>query len=245
MITAIIVDDEQHVRNLLRMLLQAHCPEVTVVDECGDLPQTVKSIRKHNPNIVFLDIEMPGHSGLELLDFFNPEEINFSIIFTTAYSQYAIQAFDLSAVGYLLKPIKPEALKAAVARYRQAERKLDFSIAQLRHNLSPDQNKRITLATKYKTYFVNINDIVYIKGDGAYSEFWLESGEKILVSKNLKHYEDVLRPFSKFVRISKQHIVNKDYITQLTRSGGTQVLLKNNTSLPVSPEKDHLLFSNP
>lgn len=242
MITAIIVDDEQHVRNLLRMLLQAHCPEVNVVDECSDLAQTVKSIHKHSPNIVFLDIEMPGHSGLELLDFFNPEEITFNIIFTTAYSQYAIQAFDLSAVGYLLKPIKPDALKAAVERCQQAERKLDFSVAQLKHNLSPDQNKRITLSTKYKTYFIHIDDIVYIKGDGAYSEFYLEYGEKIMVSKNLKHYEDVLSSFPKFVRISKQHIVNKDYITQLTRSGGNKVLLKDNTSLPVSPEKDHLLF---
>lgn len=242
MITAILVDDELNVRNLLRMLLKEHCPEVEILAECSDLPETVKSIRKIKPNLVFLDIEMPGHSGLELLDFFNEEEIDFHIIFTTAYSEYAVQAFELSAVGYLLKPIKSDKLKDTIERYKKLEKKNTSGLKQLEHNLQHTQNKRITLITKYRTYFVELNNIMFIKGEGAYSEFNLSGGEKVLVSKNLKHYEDMLVVDKRFVRISKQSIINKDYLLEISKSGGHHVILKNNVSLAVSPDKEQLLF---
>jgi two-component system, LytTR family, response regulator len=224
------------------MLLKEHCPEVEILAECGDLPETVKSIRKLKPNLVFLDIEMPGHSGLELLDFFNEEEIDFHIIFTTAYSEYAVQAFDLSAVGYLLKPIKADKLKDTLERYKKLEKKSTGALKQLRHNLQHAENKRITLITKYKTYFVELNNIMFIKGEGAYSEFNLSGGEKVLVSKNLKHYEDMLVVDKRFVRISKQSIINKDYLLEISKNAGHHVILKNNVSLAVSPDKEQLLF---
>jgi two-component system LytT family response regulator len=240
-IKAILVDDELNVRNLLRILVNAHCPDIDIVAECSDLSEAVRSIRKQKPDLVFLDIEMPGHSGLELLDFFEEHEINFHILFTTAYSEYAIQAFDLSAVGYLLKPIKPDKLKEAVVRFRKLEQKLSFSIDQLKHNLSGTPNKRITLANKYKTYYVNLTDIVYIKGDGAYSEFYLNDANKIVVSKNLKHFEDILTHHSLFIRISKQCIINKAYVLDF-KKGVNKVLLSGNVSLQVSPDKTSLLF---
>lgn len=224
------------------MLLKEHCPEVEILAECSDLPETVKSIRKIKPNLVFLDIEMPGHSGLELLDFFNEEEIDFHIIFTTAYSEYAVQAFELSAVGYLLKPIKSDKLKDTIERYKKLEKKNTSGLKQLEHNLQHTQNKRITLITKYRTYFVELNNIMFIKGEGAYSEFNLSGGEKVLVSKNLKHYEDMLVVDKRFVRISKQSIINKDYLLEISKSGGHHVILKNNVSLAVSPDKEQLLF---
>lgn len=224
------------------MLLKEHCPEVEILAECSDLPETVKSIRKIKPNLVFLDIEMPGHSGLELLDFFNEEEIDFHIIFTTAYSEYAVQAFELSAVGYLLKPIKSDKLKDTIERYKKLEKKNTSGLKQLEHNLQHTQNKRITLITKYRTYFVELNNIMFIKGEGAYSEFNLSGGEKVLVSKNLKHYEDMLIVDKRFVRISKQSIINKDYLLEISKSGGHHVILKNNVSLAVSPDKEQLLF---
>lgn len=242
MITAILVDDELNVRSLLRMLLKEHCNEVMVVAECSDLPEAVKSIRKEKPNLVFLDIEMPRHSGLELLDFFNEEEIDFHIIFTTAYSEYAVQAFELSAVGYLLKPIKADKLRYTLDRYKKLEEKTTTGLAQLKHNLIHVENKRITLTTKYKTYFVELNNIMFIKGEGAYSEFNMVGGEKVLVSKNLKHYEDMLAIDKRFVRISKQSIINKDYLLEISKSVGHHVILKNNVSLAVSPDKEQLLF---
>lgn len=224
------------------MLLKEHCPEIQILAECSDLPETVKSIRKLKPNLVFLDIEMPGHSGLELLDFFNEEDIDFHIVFTTAYSEYAVQAFDLSAVGYLLKPIKADKLKDTVERYKKLEKKNTDVLSQLRHNLQHTENKRITLITKYKTYFVELNNIMFIKGEGAYSEFNLIGGEKVLVSKNLKHYEDMLVVDKRFIRISKQSIINKDYLLEISKNGGHHVILKNNISLAVSPDKEQLLF---
>jgi len=241
-IKAILVDDELNVRSLLRMLLKEHCPEIEILAECSDLPEAVKTIRRLKPNLVFLDIEMPGHSGLELLDFFNEEEIDFHIIFTTAYSEYAVQAFDLSAVGYLLKPIKADKLRDTIERYKKLEKKNTGVLSQLRHNLQHTENKRITLITKYKTYFVELNNIMFIKGEGAYSEFNLIGGEKVLVSKNLKHYEDMLVVDKRFVRISKQSIINKDYLLEISKNGGHYVILKNNVSLAVSPDKEQLLF---
>ena len=105
-ITAVIIDDEPNARILLREMLKLACPQVEVVAECADLPNGVKALRKLKPMLVFLDIEMPGHSGLELMDFFDEEEVGFSIIFTTAYHEHAIQAFKLNAVDYLLKPME-------------------------------------------------------------------------------------------------------------------------------------------
>jgi len=116
---AIIIDDEKRARVSLSLLLQEYCPEVELVAECENLPEGVKAIRKFNPDLVLLDIEMPGHSGLELVDFFDEKEINFSIIFTTAYNEYAIQAFKLSALDYLLKPIDSDDLSNALNNFRK------------------------------------------------------------------------------------------------------------------------------
>lgn len=242
MIKAILVDDERPVRNLLRILLGAHCPDVEIVAECNDLPEAVKSINKLHPELVFLDIEMPGHSGLELLDFFEDDQIDFDIIFTTAYSQYAVQAFDLSAVGYLLKPIKPDKLKEAVERYRKLENKRFFK-EYLEYNLREPVNKRIALATKYKTHFVNLTDILYVRGDGAYSEFCTLQGTKILMSKNLRHFEELLANCGFLIRISKTYIINKSHVTEVLKSGGLRVLLTGGVEVSVSSDKEHLLYT--
>ena len=119
MIKSIIIDDEPKARLVLQAVLEQYCPNVTVLEHCADLPSGVKAIKKNKPELVFLDIEMPGHSGLELLDFFAPEEVNFNVIFTTAYNEYALQAFRFSAIDYLLKPIQHNQLMEAVARFEQ------------------------------------------------------------------------------------------------------------------------------
>ena len=105
MIRAIIIDDETQARKLLSTLIAHYCSQIVIVEECADLPNGVKAIRKHKPDLIFLDLEMPGHSGLELLEFFDEKDIQFGIIFTTAYNEYAVKAFKLSEVDYLLKPI--------------------------------------------------------------------------------------------------------------------------------------------
>ncbi len=125
--TAIIIDDEKRARVSLSFLLAEFCTSVTLLAQCENLPEGVKAIRKFKPDLVLLDIEMPGHSGLELLDFFDENEINFKIIFTTAYHEYALQAFKFSAIDYLLKPINPEELAQAILRLEK-QKKLVISL---------------------------------------------------------------------------------------------------------------------
>jgi two-component system LytT family response regulator len=158
-IRAIIIDDEPLARQLLKGMLVEHCPTVEILDLCSNLAEGVKSIHKNNPDIIFLDIEMTGHSRLELLDIFNPNEINFSIIFTTAYNQYVVKAFKLSAIDYILKPIDSESLINAIERCTANQSKiLDFSI--LKENLSnQNQIKKLVIHTISSILFVELNTI--------------------------------------------------------------------------------------
>jgi two-component system LytT family response regulator len=143
MVKCIIIDDEPKARKLLEAIIQQYCPELTIEALCEDLPTGVKAIRKHHPQLVFLDIEMPGHSGLELMEFFNADEIDFSIIFTTAYNEYALQAFKLSAIDYLLKPIQHKELIESVDRFKKNQLiKQSQQIKVLQQNL----NTQIPLA---------------------------------------------------------------------------------------------------
>jgi len=132
---AIIIDDEKRARMLLKALLQDHCPEVNVLGDFADLETGVKAIKRNSPDIVFLDIELPESSGLQILNFFNDDEINFSIIFVTAYNEYAIQAFKLSAIDYILKPINIHKLKEAVAHYQHQQLKQQKQLEFLKSNL--------------------------------------------------------------------------------------------------------------
>jgi two-component system LytT family response regulator len=136
-IKSIIIDDEPKARVLLNAIIEQYCPEVRVEALCNDLPSGIKAIKKHKPDLIFLDIEMPGHSGLELLDFFDEEEVNFGIIFTTAYNEYALQAFKFSAIDYLLKPIQHTQLIEAVERFsRKREQSLNQQLKALQSNLN-------------------------------------------------------------------------------------------------------------
>ena len=194
---AIIIDDEKRARISLALLLQEYCPEVTVVAECENLPEGIKAIRKQQPDIVLLDIEMPGHSGLELLDFFDENEINFSIIFTTAYNEYALKAFKFSAVDYLLKPIIPEELAEAIQRVAKQKQRFENFIT-FKENLQQESLTKIAVPSGNTLLFLDTNKIMYIKGEGAYSEVFCSDDSRQLVSRNLKNFEDILCSDSRF-----------------------------------------------
>jgi len=163
---AILIDDEIQARKLLQNLILNFLPDVEVVAECGDLPNGVKAIRKHKADLVFLDIEMPGHSGLELLDFFSPEELTFSVIFTTAYSQYAIRAFKLNAIDYLLKPLDPEEVVAAVGRARKQKTTRE-QLAGLKQAGENQSYARIAVPVGQSLHFVDLSNVVYFKADNS------------------------------------------------------------------------------
>ncbi|MGL5888371.1 MAG: LytR/AlgR family response regulator transcription factor, partial [Bacteroidia bacterium] len=178
---AIIIDDEVRARTLLRGMLGEVAPEIEVAAEAEDLPNGVKAIRRIQPQLVFLDIEMPGHSGLELLDFFNDEEVNFEIVFTTAYNNYAIKAFKLSAIDYLLKPISAEELREAVDRFMRKKREavplIDYHA--LRENLSFQNNKRIAVPSGNTIKFIDTENIAFLKADSSYTEIFFTDGTQL------------------------------------------------------------------
>lgn len=233
MLRAIIIDDEEMARTLLSSMVEEYCPNVQIIDMCGDLPTGVKSIRKNKPDLVFLDIEMPGFSGLELLEFFNEDEIDFSIVFVTAYHQYAIQAFKLSAIDYLLKPIDAEELIKAVSLYEKRNSAKKYKL--LKDNLS-NQPKKIVLGTNASTLFVPLDDILYFKAEGSYTNVIFKDGKSLLTSKNLKHYEDVVGNYNNFYRCHKSYLININYVTEYVKSEGGYLKIGTH-QVSVAPDK--------
>lgn len=238
---AIIIDDEKRARVTLQLLLKEYCPNITIVADCENLPEGIKAIRKHRPTIVFLDIEMPGHSGLELLDFFDENEIDFSIIFTTAYNQYAIQAFKFSAIDYLLKPINPTQLVEAIKRLEKNIQKIE-NLQALKENILKENITKIAVPSGSSLIFIDTTKISYIKGEGAYSEVFCNNGTKHLVSRNLKNFEDILCVDNRFLRVHKSYIVNLEQVVSFNKSDGGSLTLEDKNQIPVSPEKSQILL---
>ncbi len=236
---AILIDDEKRARVSLSLLLAEYCPEIELVAECENLPEGVKAIRKHQPDLVLLDIEMPGHSGLELIDFFDEKEINFSIIFTTAYNEYAIQAFKLSALDYLLKPIVPAELTNAIARL---ERQKSIQFKALAENIQNETFEKIAVPSGSSLLLLKLSEIIYIKGEGSYSEIFMQDKTKHMVSRNLKNFEEILQKDKRFLRTHKSYIVNFDEVISFNKSDGGWLDMKNGNSIPVSSEKSNLIL---
>jgi len=241
MYKAIIIDDEEMARTLLQGMIAEYCKNIEIVDLCRDLPTGVKSIHKHKPNIVFLDIEMPCHSGLELLDFFNDNEIDFSIIFVTAYNHYAINAFKLSAVDYLLKPIDVEDLKNAISLFEKDRMMNKEKYVALKENLEGN-TKKIALNTLNSTSFVDINDILFFQGDGAYTKVYLKDAKIVTISKGLKNFENMLIDSPVFFRCHKSYIVNINHITDYIKTNGGSLIIDKKNEISISSDKIDVLM---
>lgn len=236
----IIVDDEANARAALRGVITNYFSKrIEILDEARDLPGAVKLINKFNPDIVFLDIEMPGYNGLELPDFFNDDQIDFHIIFVTAYAEYAIRAFKLSAVDYLLKPVKPEAIEEALKIYEQrlneVKRLKGNSLEVFRDNLAGNKNLRIVLPTSEGQFIVDLQNILYIKADGSYVHFYLVNKEKIVLAKKLLDFE-FLENYGHFLRVHRSYIVNTKCINLIIKGEGG-LLLNDGTEIPITPDK--------
>lgn len=216
-IKAILVDDEESARDVLENLLRRFCPEVELLDKCNNVEQAVKSIHLHQPNLVFLDIEMPNYAGYELVDFFT--EVDFEIIFVTAYDQYAIKAFEVSAVDYLLKPIEIDRLKESVSRVSNKfdKQQNKVRIDHLKETLNNSTIQSILASKNGNQYIVNINDIIAIEAQESYSSIHTKT-ERYVMSKNLKHFERMLSEHSNFIRSHKSWIINVNYIEHYSKS---------------------------
>jgi two-component system LytT family response regulator len=236
---AIIVDDERNARLALRGVLEEYFPEIEIVSESVDVPSAVKSIHVNKPELVFLDIAMPGYSGLELLKFFDESQINFKIIFVTAYAEYAINAFELSAVDYILKPIRVEALQRALSKLNEGK-SLD-SLKVLQGNLEMPQNKKIALNTGDGITFIELQDILYLKADGSYTHFFISNISKITISKKISEFER-LEQIGNFMRIHRSHIINLERIQKILKQDGGTVVMDNGDDLSISNDKKALLL---
>ncbi|MGQ0827639.1 MAG: LytR/AlgR family response regulator transcription factor [Bacteroidota bacterium] len=237
-INALIVEDEFRVRQVLVKLLKQHCPAITLVGEAENITNAHALIIKHKPDLVFLDIEMPGGNGFDLLSKFDSP--GFETIFVTSYGHYAINAIKYSALDYLLKPVIIDELKAGVnkAVQRIESKHITRQYALLKENLEHTNPKKLGVISKGKLHHVNVNEITYIEGSGNYSNIYLTNGERHIVAKTLKDYEEILcAEDSLFARVHKSYIVNIKQISHVEKGEESPLVLYNNIKLEISRRK--------
>lgn len=232
-IRALIIDDEERARNSLMAALSAFCPEVEILAQGSSVPMAVELIATHQPELIFLDIEMPEYSGFELFQFLN--EINFDVIFVTAYSTYAIQAFEVSAIDYILKPVDPTSLQKAVEKVaeKQEVSSIQKRLEILKETFISEEIKKISLPMADGLLFVEVKEIVLLEADGAYTYVCLQNGSRILVSKKLRFFEEILSSRPNFFRTHRSFIVNVNYIKKYTRSDNS-LLMDNQKKVALS-----------
>ena len=238
MFKSIIIEDESKAAELLGEMIHEIEPRIRIIDTCADLPSAVKSIRKHAPDLVFLDVELPIYNGLQLLNFFNPDEIKFRIIFTTASHQHAIQAFNMSAVDYVLKPIQYDKLTNAIQKFIDNQGKGEqANYGALKDNYFSNGNKKIVVPLMNGFEIIKLKDILYIKAEGSYAHIHQENGSSLTVSHNLKYYEDIFSGEMNFIRVHRSYLVNINFVKRISRNDGAILVMENSTELPVALDK--------
>lgn len=239
MIKAVIIDDEKSSRDTLNALIIRYCPEVHIVGMAEGFVSGLELLERIHPELLFLDIQMPDGSGFKLIEAVSP--VNFSVIFTTAYDQYALKAIKCSALDYLLKPIVPEDLITAVSKYKNTKKDAfsDKRIDYLLENINaPDEEqfKTITFNTNSEIIKVAILDIIRCEADNCYTTFYIKDNRKLIISKTLKEYEDLLGE-THFLRVHKSHLININYIDSFNKADNGFVVLKTGDNIPVSRRK--------
>ncbi|SES05482.1 LytR/AlgR family response regulator transcription factor [Pedobacter rhizosphaerae] len=237
---AVLIDDEISNLENLKNLLMKHCPQVSIIATAQDIGEGVDVVKKYLPDLVFLDIQMGEQTGFDVLKLLPTR--NFEVIFVTAYDHYGIQAVKFAALDYLLKPVDIEELITAVdkAEHKLAKQKqtsqLDFLLQQLK---KPETNEaKIALQMQSEIRYVALSEIIRCEADNTYTHFFLSGNEKILVSKSLKGYADLLRP-NGFLRTHQSHLVNPKYVKSWLKEDGGILLLLSGEKIPISkPNKD-------
>lgn len=235
MIKVMIIDDEKHCITTLLHLLKEYKDEVAIVATTQQSSDAKSLIEEYQPNLIFLDIEMPIMNGLELLQQFS--SLPFETIFTTAYDQYAIKALRLSALDYLLKPIDKQELKAAIEKYKSKE--LITTNEQVQHVKKITQHKimdTLALSTIEGLLFIKMKDIMYLEATSSYTNIFMNNGTKYLASKTLATFEDVIDETS-FFRPHKSYIINLKNVKQYIRGEGGEIIMENGTSISLSRNK--------
>jgi len=238
---AVIIDDMELARASLRADLADHCPQVEVVGEAEGVLSGAKLLKGVQPDILFLDIEMEDGDGFDLLDII-PNSLD-SVIFVTAREDYALKAFQYSAVDYLLKPVEPELLKKAVAKMEEKKLASQEQLAMLRQNMQDDAKlDRLALHTSDKIVVAEIKDIVRLEAMTNYTYFYFADGSKLLITKTLKEYDKMLGD-SGFIRVHQSHLINMHHVQAYVKTEGGYIQMKNKDIVPVSVRKKSYVVS--
>lgn len=237
MINCIIIDDEPQNTRLLQNMLEIHCPSVQVMAVENNPKNCLALFQELQPQLVFLDVEMPHLNGFDILK--QAEPVNFEVIFVTAFSQYAVDAFECQATGYITKPVSAEKLQAAVATAakRIEEKSINKNLfTLLEQTAKPASPNKIPLSTSNGLVFVKLSDIMYCESSGNYTHFYLCDEKKIVVSRQLGEYEKLL-PDPDFIRIHDKYVVQLSFIKEYIKGSGGEVILENGKEIPVAARR--------
>lgn len=239
MISAIIIDDEVHNRNVLKTLLSKYCPTINVIDECGNASDAFDKINILQPQLIFLDIKMPGKSGFELLKMF--AKIEFEVIFVSAFNEYAITAFEFNALGYILKPIDYSKLIITVdkAIFKIASNEKTNSVFHFIRTLDDEDDvvNKISVHHNDKVILLNINYIISVEAKDGTCEIKLDDGKSYYSSKELKLFEEILVKAGNFIRINKSVIINIEHIISYSKGEICNLEIRDNATYEVSRRK--------
>lgn len=240
MIKALIIDDEVNNREKLRNLIVRNCPNIEIAGEASSVRSGITAIRDKDPDLVFLDIRMGDGSGFDLLKRF--DNIDFKVIFVTAYEEFAFKAFRFSAVDYLLKPVDPDELidavsKVAVQIVQESNKQLDI----LSESIQLGRFKKIALRDADNIHLINIGDIIHCDSDGNYVRFVINNENEILVSKQLKEYDELLSDYG-FFRVHKSFLINMAHAKRFEKADGGFVMMSDESRIPVASRKRERLM---
>jgi two-component system LytT family response regulator len=241
MIKAVIIDDETYLREMIRNMLADYFPEIEVAGEADSVGSGVEIIKQKKPELVFLDIEIKGGEGFNILEKLSIKD--FKVIFITAFNEFAIKAIKFSAIDYILKPVDEKEFTAAVKRALSEIEKpiLQKQIENFFNNYNNMQNKKLVLRTSEDIHIVNINDIVRCEADNSYTTFFISDGEKIVISKGIKEYSELLEEYG-FIRPHQSHLVNLNFVKRLDKSDGGFLIMKDGKEVPVSTRRKQNLL---
>jgi two-component system LytT family response regulator len=235
MLNAVIIDDESDSRQILAGYLTRYCPDVKVCGFGESVATGLEAIKKYQPEIVFLDIEMPFGNGFDLLD--KLHEVNFETVFVTAFDNYAIRALNQSAAYYLLKPVNIDELVNAVEKIKSEHANKNHPTrTQLLVENFTSTKQRIMLPTLEGFEIVTINSILYCEAADNFTKFYFENGNPLLICRTLKYFEDILTEH-RFLRIHRSYLINPEFVVRYSKGKGGYVTMKNNQELEVSPNK--------
>lgn len=238
----LIIDDENRTRALIAKMIDSFGLDVETIAEGENVQSGIKAIEKHNPDIVFLDIQMPDGTGFDVIR--SIENKNFEVIFITAHEEFAIKAIKFSALDYLLKPVDAAELKAALEKALvmiEHNSKDSSQFEALNSNIQKNEKRRLVLKTQESVHVVDLDEIIRCEADRNYTSFFLRDNKKILVSKTLKEYETLLSGHN-FLRVQQSHLINIDYVDRYDKKNGGAVVMKDGSEVPLSPAKRDLFF---